>query len=225
MENAIFITSSLKNIGDAGERITNNNAKNQTMVVQVQAETHQKSYSLEEYLKLEENSEFRNEYLDGKIKPMTGGTPNHNEIAGNFYTYLKLALRGKKNKVFMTDLRLWIPQYNVYTYPDVLVTKGKPVLQDNRNDTVINPLLIVEVLSKSTKNYDQGEKFDFYRSISEFAEYILVDQYRYFVKQFAKAEDGRWWLRDFQNEDDSLSLVSLGLEIKLKDIYAEIELV
>ena len=195
------------------------------MVAQVKAEAHKINYSPEEYLKLEENSEFRNEYLDGKIKPVTGGTPNHNEIAGNFYTYLKLALRGKKNKVFMTDLRLWIPQYNVYTYPDVLVTKGKPVLQDNRNDTVINPLLIVEVLSKSTKNYDQGEKFDFYRSVPEFSEYILVDQCRCFVKQFAKAEDGRWWLRDFQNEDDSLSLVSLGLEIKLKDIYAEIELV
>lgn len=195
------------------------------MVAQVKGEAHKINYSPEEYLKLEENSEFRNEYLDGKIKPMTGGTPNHNEIAGNFYTYLKLALRGEKLKVFMTDLRLWIPQYNIYTYPDVLVTKGKPILQDNRSDTVINPLLIVEVLSNSTKNYDQGEKFDFYRSIPEFAEYILVDQYRFFVKQFAKAEDGRWWLSEFQNEDDRFSLVSLGLEINLKDIYAEIEFV
>ena len=195
------------------------------MVAQFQAEDYNNNCSPEAYLNLEENSEFRNEYINGKIKPMTGGTPNHNEIAGNFYTYLKLALRGQDAKVFVTDLRLWIPQYNVYTYPDVLVTRGKPVLQDNRHDTVTNPLLIVEVLSNSTKNYDQGEKFDFYRSIPEFAEYILVDQYRCFVKQFAKAEDGRWWLSEFQNEDDSLSLVSLGLEINLKDIYAEIEFV
>ena len=185
--------------------------------------TEEIKYSIEKYLELEENSEFRNEYLDGEIKLMTGGTPNHNEITGNFYTFLKLALRGKNYKVFMSDLRLWIPQYNIYTYPNLLVTNGQPVLQNNRNDTVINPLLIVEVLSKSTKNYDRGDKFDYYRSISEFAEYILVDQYRYNVKQFAKADDGRWWLNEYQNQSDSFSLVTLNCKIRLRDIYEEIE--
>ena len=185
--------------------------------------TEEIKYSIEKYLELEENSEFRNEYLDGEIKLMTGGTPNHNEITGNFYTFLKLALRGKNYKVFMSELRLWIPQYNMYTYPDLLVTNGQPVLQNNRNDTVINPLLIVEVLSKSTKNYDRGDKFDYYRSISEFAEYILVDQYRYNVKQFAKADDGRWWLNEYQNQSDSFSLVTLNCKIRLRDIYEEIE--
>lgn len=185
--------------------------------------TEEIKYSIEKYLELEENSQFRNEYLNGEIKSMTGGTPNHNDITGNFYTFLKLALRGKNYKVFMSDLRLWIPQYNVYTYPDLLVTNGKPILQNNRNDTVINPLLIVEVLSKSTKNYDRGDKFDYYRSIPEFAEYILVDQYRYDVKQFAKADDGRWWLNEYQNQSDSFSLVTLNCEIKLRDIYEEID--
>ncbi|MDJ0687225.1 MAG: Uma2 family endonuclease [Xenococcaceae cyanobacterium MO_188.B32] len=193
------------------------------MVAQVKAEKQRVNYTPEEYLELEEKSEFRNEYIQGEIKPVTGGTPNHNEIAGNFYTFLKLALRGKSYKVFMSDLRLWIPQYNVYTYPDIMVIKGQPVLQNNRNDTVINPLLIIEVLSKSTKNYDQGDKFDYYRSIPEFTEYILVDQYRYYVKQFAKADDGRWWLSEYQDEDDSLSFASLDDEIKLSDIYREIE--
>lgn len=187
------------------------------------SKTEEIKYSIEKYLELEENSQFRNEYLDGEIKLMTGGTPNHNDITGNFYTFLKLALRGKNYKVFMSDLRLWIPQYNVYTYPDLLVTNGKPILQHNRNDTVINPLLIVEVLSKSTKNYDRGDKFDYYRSIPEFAEYILVDQYRYDVKQFAKADDGRWWLNEYQNQSDSFSLVTLNCEIKLRDIYEEID--
>ena len=189
------------------------------MIAQVKTENQRVDYTPEEYLALEEKSEFRNEYIDGQVKPMTGGTPNHNDIAGNFYTFLKLALRGKSYKVFMTGLRLWIPQYNAYTYPDIMVIKGQPVLQDNRNDTVTNPLLIVEVLSKSTKNYDRGDKFDYYRSISEFAEYILVDQYRYYVKQFAKADDGRWWFSEYQDRDDSLSLVSLDFEIKLSDIY------
>ncbi|MDJ0595379.1 MAG: Uma2 family endonuclease [Pleurocapsa sp. MO_226.B13] len=187
-------------------------------------ETRQRiDYTPQEYLELEAKSEYKNEYLDGEINPMTGGTPNHNEIAGNFYTFLKLALRGKNNKVFMTDLRLWIPQYNVYTYPDLMVTTGQPVLQDNRNDTITNPLLIVEVLSKSTKNYDQGDKFDYYRSIPQFAEYILVDQYKYHLKQFAKADDGRWWLSEYQNQNDILRFASLDLEIKLIDIYEEIE--
>ena len=193
------------------------------MIAQAKTEKQRVNYTPEQYLELEEKSEFRNEYIQGEIKPVTGGTPNHNEIAGNFYTFLKLALRGKSYKVFMSDLRLWIPQYNVYTYPDIMVIKGQPVLQNNRNDTVINPLLIVEVLSKSTKNYDQGDKFDYYRSIPEFTEYILVDQYRYYVKQFAKADDGRWWLSEYQNEDDSLSFASLDDEIKLSDIYREIE--
>lgn len=193
------------------------------MVFQAKSEK-KTNYTPQEYLELEEKSEYRHEYIDGKINSVTGGTPNHNDITGNFYTFLKLALRGQDSKVFMSDLRLWIPQYNVYTYPDLMVTKGQPVLQDNRNDTVTNPLLIVEVLSKSTRNYDLGDKFDYYRSISGFAEYILVDQYRYNVKQYVKADDGRWWLSEYTNKGDRFKLESLNLEIKLIDIYEEIEL-
>lgn len=193
------------------------------MVAQIKAENKNRKYTPEEYLKLEEKADFKNEYINGKIVAMTGGTPNYNEMAGNFYTLLKLFLRQKDYKVFMTDLRLWIPQYNVYTYPDIMLIKGKPILQENRNDTVVNPLLIVEILSKSTKNYNQGDKFDYYRSIPNFTEYILVDQYRYYVQQFAKAEDGRWWLSEYKSQQESLSLVSIDYEIKLSDIYEEIE--
>ena len=180
-------------------------------------------YTPAEYLALESESKVKHEYRDGEIVEMTGGTPNHNDIAGNFYAFLKLALRGKGYKVYMSDLRLWIPQFNVFTYPDVMVIKGQPVLLDNRNDTVTNPSLIVEVLSKSTKNYDQGDKFDYYRSLPSFVEYILVDQYRYTVKQYAKADDGRWWLSEYQAENDSFSFASLDLEISLNDIYEEVE--
>ncbi len=125
----------------------------------------------------------------------------------------------------MTDLKLCIPQYNIYTYPDIMVIKGQPILQDNRNDTVINPLLIIEVLSKSTKNYDQGDKFDYYRSIASFTEYILVDRYRYSVKQFAKADDDRWWFSEYQNQSDRFNLTSLDFAIDLKDIYEEIDFI
>lgn len=193
------------------------------MVFQVESEK-KTNYTHQEYLELEEKSEYRHEYINGNINSVTGGTPNHNDITGNFYTFLKLALRGKNSKVFMSDLRLWIPQYNVYTYPDLMVTREQPVLQDNRNDTITNPLLIVEVLSKSTRNYDLGDKFDYYRSIPQFAEYVLVDQYRYNVKQYAKADDGRWWLSEYTNKSDCFKLDSLNLEIKLIDIYEEIDL-
>lgn len=193
------------------------------MVAQFKTEYSKVDYTLDEYWEFSEKSEGRNEYIDGEIKPMTGGTPNHNEIAGNFYTFLKLALRGKGYKVFMSDVRLGISRYNVYTYPDIMLIKGKPVLQDNRHDTVINPLLIIEVLSKSTKNYDQGDKFDYYRSIPGFAEYILVDQYSYSVKQFAKADDGRWWLSEYQDANDIVKFASLDFEIELTSIYEDIE--
>ncbi|HEY9300249.1 MAG TPA: Uma2 family endonuclease, partial [Phormidium sp.] len=98
-------------------------------------------------------AQSQSEYIDDQIVIMTGRTPNHNDIAGNFYAHLKFALRGQNYKVFIGDLRLSIPRYHLYTYPDVMVVKGEPVLLDDRTDTIINPLMIVELLSKSTKNY------------------------------------------------------------------------
>lgn len=178
-------------------------------------------YTPAEYLAFESESEIKHEYRDGEIVEMTGGTPNHNDIAGNFYAFLKLALRGKDDKVYMSDLRLWIRQFNIFTYPDVMVTQGKPILLDDRNDTIINPSLIIEVLSKSTKNYARGDKFDYHRSLLSFSEYILVDQYRYSVQQYAKADDGRWWLNEDRTLKDCVALVSLDLEIELKAIYEE----
>ncbi len=179
-------------------------------------------YTPEEYLTQEEISEFRSEYIDGKIIPMTGGTPNHNTIALNLASYLKIALRGKAYKVYMADLRLWIPDYLIYTYPDVMVIEGQPIVVENRKDTITNPTLIIEILSQSTKNYDQGDKFDYYSSIPTFREYILVDQYRYQVKHYLKRDDQKWLLTTYHSEDDILSLSSLKLEIKLNEVYEDI---
>jgi len=176
-------------------------------------------YSPETYLQREEVSGVRHEYIDGEIIEMTGGTPEHNDITGNIYAYLKFALRSQNHKVYMSDLRLWMPEHRVYAYPDVMVIQNQPILAKNRNDTVINPKLIVEVLSKSTRNYDQGDKFDFYRSISEFKEYILVDQYRYFVKQFVRTEEGKWWLSEYRSLSDRLRFDSIDLEMGLDEIY------
>jgi Uma2 family endonuclease len=183
----------------------------------------QKQYTTpEEYLALEEAAESKSEYRDGEIVPMTGGTTNHNRIILSFCIYLGLALRGTSYEVFTGDVRLWIPRYRTYTYPDFMVIQGEPVYHENRQDTITNPQLIVEVLSKYTKNYDRGDKFEFYRSIPEFREYITIDQYRFKVEHFAKTSEGKWVLTEYDSADSVLALSSLDFQIPLRDIYERV---
>jgi Uma2 family endonuclease len=176
-------------------------------------------YTPEEYLALEEVAEYKSEYHDGQIIPMTGGTTNHNEIAGNFYSHFKFAFRGQNYRIYMGNVRLWIPRYRRYTYPDVMVIEGAPVYEGTGTTTVTNPLLIVEVLSKSTTNYDQGEKFRYYRSIPEFREYILIDQYSFHVEQFSKNLEGKWVLTEYELQDSALALDSIEFQFSLSDLY------
>jgi len=121
----------------------------------------QKKYTRQEYLDFEVNSPERHEYLDGEIRPMVGGTPNHNRIIGNTYFAFKLALQGSKYDIFFSEQRLWIPEKNIYTYPDLMVIQGELQLQEGRKDTITNPCLIAEVLSNSTKDYDKNDQVTF----------------------------------------------------------------
>lgn len=127
-------------------------------------ETLKKYYTPEEYLALEETAQEKSEYRDGEIIPITGATANHNQITLNLAIQLRLALKGKPDRVFMNDLRLWIPHYRCYTYPDVMLIGGTPVFTNEKKTSVTNPLMIAEVLSDSTMNYDKADKFDKYRS-------------------------------------------------------------
>jgi Uma2 family endonuclease len=172
----------------------------------------------EEYLELEERADYKSEYRDGEIIPMTGGTTNHNEIAGNFYAYLKFQLKQLGFKVYIGDVRLWIPRHRLYTYPDVMVIQGEPVYTSTSKTTVTNPILVAEVLSKSTQNYDQGDKFLYYRSIPEFQEYLLFDQSQFRVMQHTKVEQG-WLLTEYEGETAVVKLKTIGLEISLRDLY------
>ena len=124
----------------------------------------------------------QSEYIDGEIVPLTARSPNHNDIAGHFYAHLKFSLKGQNSKVFIGDLRLSIPRYHLYTYPDVMVVKGEPVLLDDRTYTIINPLAIVEVLSKSTKNYDQSEDTHIFDAPKAGGDVILMTQDRDFIE-------------------------------------------
>ena len=179
-------------------------------------------YSPEEYFKLEETAEFKHEYRDGDIIPMSGGTTNHNQIAGNAYFQLKLALRGQKYRLFIGDVRLWMAEHRLYTYPDLMVIKGDVIYHENRKDTVLNPLVIIEILSESTGSYDHGDKFKYYRSIPEFQEYILIDQYQYSVEQFVKTETGKWQVNFYESVDSILTLSTLDFAINLTDLYEQV---
>jgi Uma2 family endonuclease len=182
-----------------------------------------KTYTAEEYLEAEVNSLDRHEFINGEIILMAGGTPDHNEIAINLGVALKLALKGKPYRTFSSDQRLWVPQLNNYTYPDVMVV-AKPIeLQSGRTDTITNPLLIAEVLSKGTKAYDRDDKFAAYRSIPSFQEYLLIDQYRVRVEQYSKTDANKWIFSEYGVMGDRLMLTSVQVEIAIVDLYENIE--
>lgn len=187
------------------------------MVMRAQAST------LKDYFEIELNSEERHEYINGEIIPMTGGTPNHNQLVGNFYAALNFALRRQPYRVFVLDQRLWIPQRQIYTYPDAMVVEGDLQLQEGRRDTITNPLLIAEVLSDSTKAYDRDEKFKAYRTISTLREYVLIDQYTPHVERYYKTAPQTWTFIEYDGEDATLSLASLSFELALFDLYDKVE--
>jgi Uma2 family endonuclease len=187
------------------------------------AQVETKTYTAEEYLEAEVNSLDRHEFINGEIILMAGSSPNHNEIASNLVVPLKLALKGKPYRTFSSDQRLWIPQLNTYTYPDLMVV-AKPIeLQSGRTDTITNPLLIAEVLSKGTKAYDRDDKFAAYRSIPSFQEYLLIDQYRLRVEQYSKTDANKWIFSEYGVIGDRLMLTSVQVEIAIADLYENIE--
>jgi Uma2 family endonuclease len=183
----------------------------------------QRYYTPEEYLALEEAAKYKSEYHDGQIIPMTGGTTNHNRIALSMSIALSLGLKGKEYDIFIGDVRLWIPAARFYTYPDVMVISGKPKYYENRQDTVTNPQVIVEVLSQSTRNYDRGDKFDYYKTIPTFQEYILIDQSQIKITQYVKTEAKRWSYREYDQEDTALSFNVFEMEVPLVDIYEKVD--
>jgi Uma2 family endonuclease len=181
-----------------------------------------KQYSPEEYLQMEVQSDIRHEFRDGEIIQMTGGTPNHNRITLNIASALHFAFKGKSYEAFVTDQRLWIPEQQIYTYPDVIVIQGELEFQEGRKDTITNPLLIVEVLSKSTQTYDRGDKFAAYRTIPSFQEYLLVDQYGSSIEHYLKASPKKWSFQEYDQTDTVVKLETIGLEIEIAEIYDKV---
>jgi Uma2 family endonuclease len=151
-------------------------------------------YTPEEDLELEEAADHKSEYIDGKIIPMAGSSTNHNRISLNFSSNLNLAFRQQNYETFMSDVHFWSIHKRIYTYPYVMVVAGEPEHYNLRTDTILNPQVIVEVLFKSTKSYDREDKFEAYRTIPTFQEYLLIDQTRIHIEQFSKTGRKRWSL-------------------------------
>lgn len=181
-----------------------------------------KCCSVEEYLAFEVETTIRHEYRNGIILPMTGGTPTHNKIMSALNALLWFSLRGKDYSLFVADQRLWIPAANLYTYPDVMVVANPVELKPGRKDTIVNPLLIIEILSDSTEQYDRGDKFAAYQTIATFHEYVLVDQSRCHVEHYAKQVDDQWRLIEYDQREENLRLRSLEVTLALSDLYEAI---
>ncbi|HEX2914152.1 MAG TPA: Uma2 family endonuclease [Chloroflexia bacterium] len=186
-------------------------------------EAAEKYYILEEYLAFEEKSGQKNEYYQGQLYQIAGGSARHNLIASNINAILNSGLVDYPCLVFSGDMRILVEEHHLYTYADGSVVCGEVEFAHNREDTVTNPILLVEVLSKSTRNYDRGDKFELYRAIEALQYYLIVDQERVFVEFHRKLEDGNWQLETLTSLDQSLKLPELGnLELNLARIYSKV---
>jgi Uma2 family endonuclease len=173
-------------------------------------------YTPEEYLALEATAEHRSEYYQGEIFAMAGGTPRHNDITLNLVASLRGKLKGGPCKAHAMDLRVQVSKTGLYTYPDVVVYCGETALQQN---TLLNPRVIVEVLSPGTEKYDRGLKFQQYRQLPSLAEYILVSQETPHIERFVREENGTWRMTEAKGLDRTIELIALGCTLAFSEVY------
>lgn len=183
-----------------------------------------KMYSEQEYLELEREAPYKSEYYRGEIFAMAGAGHNHNRIVENLSGECYIMFKGKSCRTYSSDQRLHIPENGIYTYPDLLIVCGKNEYLDAKKDTILNPTMIIEVLSESTAAYDRGEKFHFYRSIPSLAEYVLINSQSVAAEVFRKNEEGIWFLAsEAYNIRENIDLRSVDISLNLADIYAQTE--
>ena len=178
-----------------------------------------KFISQEEYLKTERTALDKHEYYQGEIFAMTGASLKHNRIFSNFFTDIGSKLKGKDCQPYGSDLRIHIPKNTLFTYPDISIFCEDPNLTDDKFDTATNPAVIIELLSKSTRNYDKGEKFTLYRDIASLKEYILIDTEKIYVEKHIRNADNSWQLTDYRSFETSFEISTLNLSFLLKAIY------
>lgn len=184
-----------------------------------------KSYvSPEEYLRLERQSEYKSEYVNGEVFAMTGASHKHNLVAGNIFGELRQQLKGRQCEAYVGDIRVKVTATGLYTYPDVVVVCGEPKFEDEYVDTLLNPTLLVEVLSQSTERYDRIAKSSYYRTLDSLAEHLLVAQDEVRLEQYVKQANGQWLLFECSSIDAAIELESIGCTLALRDVYDKVSL-
>ncbi len=177
----------------------------------------------EEYLEIDRKNEFRSEYVGGEMFAMSGGTRNHSRLVLNTARQLAEQLDRGPCELAMGDLRLYSAKHRIFTYPDILVTCGPDQYLDTRRDTITDATAIAEVLSPSTKNYDRSQKFDFYRSLPSFSEYLLLAQDEVRAEHHVRLPDASWLFREFTSPGDIIELKSIGCRLELQSLYDRVE--
>jgi Uma2 family endonuclease len=173
----------------------------------------------EEYLEADRKAEFKSEYLDGQVFAMSGASRRHNLIVGKLIVALGVQLHGRPCEVYPSDMRLRVPETGLYTYPDVTVVCGTPELQDGHFDILLNPTVLVEVLSESTERTDRGRKSLHYRRIRSLAQYLLVSQDEPLVESYRRTGEAEWQLTEAVGVDASVTLDSIGCTVELSELY------
>ena len=184
----------------------------------------QPRYTFEDYLAMERQAiDVRHEYVDGEVFAMVGASLNHNLILVNLTAGLHAQTRERPCYIYVNDLKVRIEAADAVTYPDLSALCGRPELYDERRDVLLNPQLIVEVLSPSTEAWDRGGKFAIYRQIPSLEEYLLVSQDRPLVERYRRQGDGEWLLSDFRGMEAVVELASIQCSLVLAEVYAKVD--
>lgn len=181
-----------------------------------------KALTPKQYLARERSSQTKGEYLDGEVFAMTGASERHNLIAGNTFASLHAQMKGRPCNVYPSEMRIKVATPGLYTYPDVTVVCGGVELEDEDRDTLLNPTVIVEVLSKSTAAYDRGEKFEHYRKIPSLMEYLLVAQDKCLVEHYQRQPEDRWLLSEANSLEEVLELPAIECRLALAEVYDKV---
>ncbi len=179
----------------------------------------------EEYLEIERQADHKSEYFNGEMFVCTGASENHVDIVGNINAIFGAQLRNKKCKAYSSDMRVKVSMTGLYTYPDVVVVCGQRVFEHDHRDTLLNPNVIVEVLSPATEQYDRSTKFEHYRTIDSLADYLLVAQDKIHVEHYVRHSDRTWLFSEYKSAEEKIQIASIGCELSVAGIYEKVEFI
>ncbi|MET4082721.1 Uma2 family endonuclease [Pedobacter sp. UYP30] len=180
--------------------------------------------TIEEYLEMENSADAKHEYYMGEVFAMSGAKMPHNKITSNLLIAVGVKLKGKKCNPYGSDARIHIEANTLFTYPDISIICGEVIILNNDDYNVLNPTVIIEVLSKSTKNYDRGEKFKLYRAIATLKEYILIDSESIHIEIFRLNENNHWELQEYNSLNETVIIKAIDETITLSEIYDGVEM-